>query len=145
MSKQIMNNKGAWQDIFKYLDINDYLNMELSNKNFRTQLLTFYQLKAKLINPELQHFQQFQSKEKNFKKVFLSSYMNSLVTFSVRSEYDGYESSVSNQKQINYEDEIDKNSSNISKSSKILQINRGKLITNQHTSSCLENCLFNQE
>lgn len=145
MSKQIMNNKGAWQDIFKYLDINDYLNMELSNKNFRTQLLTFYQLKVKFIKPELQHFQQFQSKEKNLKKVFLSSYLNSLVTFSVRSEYDGYESNVSNQKQINYEDEINKNSSNISKSSKIIQINKGKLISNQHTSSCLENCLFNQE
>ncbi len=131
MSKQFMNNKGAWQDIFKFLDINDYLNLELSNKNFRSQLLTFYQLKLKLIKPEVFDFK---SKEKNLKKIFLSSYMNSLVTFSVHSEFDGYES---NQRKISLDyDQINKNSSHI---------NKGKFIGNQHTSSCSENSMFNQE
>jgi cell division protein FtsL len=130
MSKQILNNKGVWQDVFKFLDINDYLNLELSNKNFRTQLLTFYQMKVKTIKPELQNFP---NKEKNLKKVFLSTYMNSFVILRIKSEYDGYEA---NQKQLTLEDQISKNSSSI---------NNGMFVANNHTSSCFENSLFNQE
>jgi hypothetical protein len=130
MSKQILTNKVVWQDVFKFLDINDYLNLELSNKIFRTQLLTFYQMKIKSIKPELQNFPQ---QEKNLKKVFLSTYMNSLVIYRIKSEYDGYEA---NKKQLTLEDQISKISSSI---------NKGMFVSNNLTSSCLENSLFNLE
>jgi hypothetical protein len=130
MSKQYLSNKGVWSDIIKFLDINDYLNLELSCKNLRIQLLTFYQMKSKIIKPELME------NEKNLKKMFLSKYMNSFVMFKIKSEYD--DGSTLKEQHIP-NDEYKKSSS--------VRKNSGMFIANNTTScsSSPQNSLFSSE
>ena len=132
MSKQYLSNKGVWSDIIKFLDINDYLNLELSCKNLRIQLLTFYQMKSKIIKPELM------ANEKNLKKVLLSKYMNSFVMFKIKAEYD--DGNTLKDQQIPNEDEKYKKSSSVRK-------NSGMFIANNKTScsSSPQNSLFSSE
>jgi hypothetical protein len=130
MSKHYLSNKGVWSDIIKFLDINDYLNLELSCKNLRIQLLTFYQMKSKIIKPELME------KEKNLKKMFLSKYMNSFVMFKIKSEYDDGSTL---KEQLIPNDEYKKSSS--------VRKNSGMFIANNMTSCSFstQNSLFSLE
>ena len=81
MSQEIMNYKYLWTEMFKYLDVNDYMNLELSNKVIRNQILNYYQMNTKNIKID-------NSEKNKLKKVFLSKYMNSFVIFNAHYEFD---------------------------------------------------------
>ena len=133
MEKNLFAAKVKLLDIFKFLDVNDYFNLELSNKNIRTQLLTYYKMKTKNLQSNIK------ITEKNIKKLFLSQYLNSFVVFNVQLEFNSLE-----QIEINL-----KNDSNISvaKTPEIKKIEEfSTLIENTHTCcNSIENSLFNQE
>jgi hypothetical protein len=76
---QWIGYKDLWNDIFKFLDINDYFNLELSNKNIRAKMLTYYQLKTK--NLPITNIY-----GKNYKKIFFSKYFTSFVVYNIKEE-----------------------------------------------------------
>lgn len=84
MEKYWIGYKDLWTNIFKYLDMDDYLNLELSNKNLRSKIVSYYHLQTKnCISSDSTKFNQ------NYKKIFFSKYLNSFVILNVDSEFDG--------------------------------------------------------
>jgi hypothetical protein len=78
MEKNVISNDKIWNDIIKYLDINDFFNLELSNKSLRSRVTKYYK----------ETTEQFNEKSlKAIKRLFFSMYYNSFVVFNVREEY----------------------------------------------------------
>lgn len=127
MEKQtLFNYQGQWTDIFDFLDVNDYFSLELSNKNIRNQLLTYYKMKTKNMEPA--------QNQKSLKKLFLTKYMNSFVVFNVMQEFNSLEENIlkSNNEEVH------------SKKKKEKEVS--VFIDNARTCvSSQKNCLFSQE
>jgi hypothetical protein len=78
MEKNVVDNEKIWSDIIKYLDINDFFNIELTNKSLRSRVTKYYKDITDQFN------------EKNLKAIkrqFFLMYYNSFVVFQVREEY----------------------------------------------------------
>jgi hypothetical protein len=130
MEKNWVGHKELWNDIFKFLEMNDHFNLELSGKSMKTKLMTYYQQKTKNID---------ESKyAKNYKKKFFEKYMNSFITYVCKEEFDGFEGIEA--LQLN---EVKENN-NKKEEEKDLQ---AKFIPNGNTtqSRTFENSLFTQE
>jgi hypothetical protein len=128
--KSSLTHKDLWNNIFPFLEMSDYFNLELSNRNLKNIINTYYQLKTKnLTNSTFQ---------KNTKKIFFSVYKNSFVVFNVRDEFNSLEES----EQIKSTNEDNKNYEH--KNSKKFSI-KSKLVDNSQTiHSSQENTLFSQ-
>jgi hypothetical protein len=136
--KTWIKHKDLWTFIYQFLDVNDYFNLELTTKNMRTTLQSYYQSKTKNFKGKFYH--------KNPKKVFLSSYMNSFVVFNVAEEYNSLEE-LENLKNLTLND----NNLNTRKGSQDTKITSKKEVTHsvlidntQTIQSSQDNTLFSQ-
>lgn len=124
--------------IFKYTEVSDLLNLELTQKSIRNQLLQYYVSMTNSIEKEKL------SNTKNMKKAFLTNYMNSFVVFNVDQEYDSLVEGKSRSNSL-YEDLDEAKTSNLEKFKKSKEVST-TLIENQNTNySGKENSLFSSE
>jgi hypothetical protein len=83
MEKNWVGHKNLWDDIFKYLAMNDCFQLELCGKRMKNKLMAYYQQRTKNIEESRYN--------ENYKKIFFEKYMNSFITYTCKEEFDGFE------------------------------------------------------
>jgi hypothetical protein len=155
--EKIFGNKNVMGYVLNYLEISDFLNLELSNSNIKSCLDFYYEIKnsyfeldknQKLHNNNDQLIRRNSKIKKQnltkYKKNYISKYLNSFVVFPINEEFDEedataneiFSSIITNKEDINNRD--NKN--------QILNGSKKQLTTNTNTAAKFyKNCINSEK
>jgi hypothetical protein len=76
--------KDCWNCIIDYLDINSMLQLELTSKNFKIQIDSYYETKEKILKYQSQKKHNIKDNVNLYKYQFISKYFNFVLNCSLK-------------------------------------------------------------